>query len=304
MNRSEIELITMGKQASAEYICNKVPMNDTILKMTKEAGLNPHQVARVCEAANVNTYDTLWNMTKSADFVFDMADQEKIAKMINEVSVPDFNENNVSVDTFSDLLPDISEVESDKTAEKTAGFEKIAKLHALTDKQTAINRRKVEKIASHIKQYVNELDLALKEQELVKQAAFESLTDMLKQAALSGENIGDAYIAARCVFPDKEDIIVDTFSKIASILKKNRISFAANFSKTASKIINEDAKGNRNTNKAVIDKSHPIIKHLNTIIDSEDMMDKGTKLKGYFVTKLEKAEHNLRKPSFDNGDKS
>ena len=141
MNRSEIELITMGKQASAEYVYNKVPMNDTILKMTKEANLNPHQVARVCEAANVNTYDTLWNMTKSADFVFDMADQEKIAEMMNEVSVPDFNETSVSVDTLSDLLPAISEVESDKTAEKTANFEKIAKAHLDTDKQTALNKK-------------------------------------------------------------------------------------------------------------------------------------------------------------------
>lgn len=303
MNRSEIELTTMGKQASAEYVYNKVPMNDTILKMTKEANLNPHQVARVCEAANVNTYDTLWNMTKSADFVFDMADQEKIAKMMNEASAPDFNENNVSVDTFSDLLPDISEVESNKTAEKTAGFEKIARAHLATDKQTSLNKKKVEKIASHIKQYVNELDLALKEQELVKQAAFESLTAMLKQAALSGENIGDAYIAARCVFPDKEEAIKKTFSKIAEVLRKNRISFTSNFDKTASKIINEDAKGNRNADKSVVDKTHPIIKHLNTIIESDDLIDKGTEMKGYFVTKLEKAEHTLRKPAFDGEEK-
>jgi len=303
MNRSEIELTTMGKQASAEYVYNKVPMNDTILKMTKEANLNPHQVARVCEAANVHTYDTLWNMTKSADFVFDMADQEKIAEMMNEVSVPDFSENSVSVDTLSDLLPDISEVESNKTAEKTAGFEKISRAHLTTDKQTSLNKKKVEKIASHIKQYVNELDLALKEQELVKQAAFESLTAMLKQAALSGENIGDAYIAARCVFPDKEEIIKKTFSKIAEVLRKNRISFTSNFDKTASRIINENAKGNRNADKSVVDKAHPIIKHLNTIIESDDLIDKGTEMKGYFVTKLEKAEHTLRKPVFDGEEK-
>jgi negative regulator of replication initiation len=303
MNRSEIELTTMGKQASAEYICNKIPMNDTILKMTKEAGLNPHQVARVCEAANVNTYDTLWNMTKSADFVFDMADQEKIAEMMNDVAIPDFNENNVSVDTLSDLLPDISSIESDKTAEKTASFEKISRMHLATDKQTAINRKKVEKIASHIKQYVNELDLALKEQELVKQAAFESLTGIIKQAALSGENIGDAYIAARCVFPEKEDLIKDTFAKIAEVLKKNKISFISSFEKTASKIINEDAHGARTSDKLVIDKSHPIIKHLNTIVESDSLLDKGTKMKGYFVTKLEKAEHSLRKPEFDKGAK-
>lgn len=294
----------MGKQASAEYVYNKVPMNDTILRMTKEAHLNPHQVARVCEAANVNTYDTLWNMTKSADFVFDMADQEKIAEMMNEVIAPDFSENSVSVDTLSDLLPDISEVESDKTAEKTASFEKIAKAHSLSDKKTSINRRKIEKIASHVKQYINELDLALTEQQLVKQAAFEKLTSMLKQAALSGENIGDAYIAARCVFPDKEATIIDTFSKIAEVLKKNRISFTANFNKTASKIINEDAKGNRTSDKSVVDKTHPIIKHINTIIESDDLIDKGTKMKGYFVTKLEKAEHTLREPKFEDGDKS
>ena len=299
MNRSEIELTTMGKQASAEYVYNKVPMNDTILKMTKEANLNPHQVARVCEAANVNTYDTLWNMTKSADFVFDMADQEKIAEMMNEVSVPDFNETSVSVDTLSDLLPAISEVESDKTAEKTANFEKIAKAHLDTDKQTSLNKKKVEKIAAHIRQYVTDLDLALEEQKLVKQAAFEQLTSMLKQAALSGENIGDAYIAARCVFPDKADTIKDTFTKIAEILKKNRISFPSNFEKIASKIINENARGNRHSDKTVVDKTHPIIKHLNTIIDSDDLIDKGCKLKGYFVTKLEKAEHTLRPPKFD-----
>ena len=303
MNRSEIELTTMGKQASAEYVYNKVPMNDTILKMTKEAHLNPHQVARVCEAANVNTYDTLWNMTKSADFVFDMADQEKIAELMNEVVAPDFSENNVSVDTLSDLLPDISTVESDKTAEKTAGFEKIAKAHSLSDRKTTLNRKKVEKIAAHIKQYVDELDLALKEQKLVKQASFEKLTDMLKQAALSGENIGDAYIAARCVFPDKEQCIKDTFAKIAEVLRKNRISFSMNFDKTASKIINEDAKGNRNADKSVVDKTHPIIKHLNTIIESDDLIDKGTRMKAYFVTKLEKAEHTLRKPEFDGEDK-
>ena len=303
MNRSEIELTTMGKQASAEYICNKIPMNDTILKMTKEANLNPHQVARVCEAANVNTYDTLWNMTKSADFVFDMADQEKIAEMMNEISAPDLSENSVSVDTLSDLLPDISSIESDKTAEKTANFSKLAALHAETDKKTVLNRKKLEKISSHIRQYINELDLALEEQKLVKQAALEKLTAMLKQAALSGENIGDAYIAARCVFPDNEKTIKDTFSKVAEALKKNRISFASNFEKMASKIINENAKGNRSDDKSVVDKTHPIIKHLNTIVESDSLLDQGTKMKGYFVTKLEKAEHDLRKPDFDSEDK-
>lgn len=297
MNRSELELTTMGKEASAEYVYNNVPLNDTILRMTKEAKLNPHQVARVCEAANIDTYNTLWDRTKSAEFVFDLADQEKIAEALNDT--PDFNisENDVPVSQLGDLLPDVTEIDSPKTAEKTASYNDFDKAFKSLEKKASMSRKKFEKTAAHVQQFVDELSLAIEEQKLVKQAAFEKLTDMLKYAARNGENIADAYIAARIKFEDKPEEIHNIFSKIAAELSKSGISF-----KTAAKCIDENAKGSRNDDSYVISGTHPIIKYLNTIMDSDIMLDKADRMKGYFVSKIERAREHLHTHKFDNED--
>lgn len=302
MNRSELELTTMGKEASAEYVYNNVPLNDTILKMTKEAKLNPHQVARVCEAANIDTYNTLWDRTKSAEFVFELADQEKIAEAMNDVADFNISENDVPVSQLNDLLPDVSEVESPKTAEKTASYAEFDKAYKSLEKKANISRKKFEKTASHVQQFIDELDLAIEEQKLIKQAAFEKLTDMLKYAARNGENISDAYIAARVKFDDKADQVKAIFSKIASELKKSGITFQNNYEKTASKCIDENARGNRHGDAYVVSGTHPIIKYLNTIIDSDYMIDKADLMKGYFVSKIERAKEHLHTHKFDNED--
>lgn len=43
----------MGRQAAMAFLERQVPLNDTILKIASEEGLNEEGVKRVCETANV-----------------------------------------------------------------------------------------------------------------------------------------------------------------------------------------------------------------------------------------------------------
>lgn len=292
MNRSELELKTMGKIASAKYLSDGIPMNTTIREMIKESSLNPHQVARICEAANINTYDSLWNEKQAGDFTFDHADQEKIAEDLTTYGSLPVTETDADVSLIKDLLPPVEDVETEESLEKDAGIAKVASI--IDNQLEAIGEGKLRKLRGKLAFYKNELDAALFEAEVAQKEAELTTIECLKTAALRGESVVPVYIAARATFPDKENEIKAFFEKAASELSRYGISF-----KEAARKYTEDARGN--TAKAVVNKKHPILKHLDTVINSKsDIIGPCEKARDYVVSKIEVLDDALLSKKYRN----
>lgn len=292
MNKSELELKTMGKIASAKYLSDGIPMNTTIKEMIKESSLNPHQVARICESANIQTYDSLWNEKQAGDFTFDLADQEKIAEELTTYGSLPVTETDADINTIKDLLPPVEDVETEEELKKNAGLSKIASV--IDSQAEAIGEGKLRKLRSKLAYYKNELEAAIFEAEVAQKEAELTTIECLKTAALRGENITPVYIAARATYPGKEEAIRIFFEKAAAELSRHGISF-----KEAAKKYTEDAQGNTATN--TINKKHPILKHLDTVLNSEaDVITPCTKAKDYVVSKIEVLDEALLSKKYRN----
>lgn len=140
---------------------------------------------------------------------------------------------------------------------------------------------------------MKELDLAVVEQKAIKEAAIHNLTQMLKSAAIHGEDISSTYVAARIAFPDNVNEVKDIFTKVSSVLKNNNISLTHGYAKNASKITNQNARGD--TADVVVNKAHPILKHLDTILECDCLCDDADKARGYLVKKMDAVKETLHK---------
>lgn len=293
MNISELELKMMGKEAGRKYLENKVPMNTTIAKTAVERGMNPHQVARVCETANVSVYDELWNKTGSGNFTFDLADQDKIAESINSKSDGPPLDLDPSEEEIRRLLPK-EEVEKEDTEEKQAGFDKIAEQieeNMPKERATALQCRK---LLSKLSYYLGEINAAIFEAELTKKEAEVALRNTIKVAALRGENIAQAYAAALMAFPEKKAAVTELFADTMRSLEKHGISF-----KKHAEMYTEDATGQ--STKGMLNKKHPILKHIDTIVNVDDgIIIPCTRAKDYVVKKVEVLRQTLSNHKFDN----
>jgi replication initiation and membrane attachment protein DnaB len=69
----------MGKAAAREYVNSNKPLNVSITKIAEHYGLNPMQVARVVEQANVETYLALNKASEDKYIEFEPADLTKIS---------------------------------------------------------------------------------------------------------------------------------------------------------------------------------------------------------------------------------
>jgi len=293
MNRSEMELKLMGKTASAKYLDENKDMNSTIVDMVKESRLNPHQTARVCEAANIATYDTLWEKKGNGDFVFDMADQEKIAETINSTPSMVLQEADSSIESIKDLLPPLDRIENSASAEKSA---KLASFSgAVNDMNTAkVSRKYIEKMIAKLGQLRYDLDMGIQESRINSANSVMSLTESMKTAALRGENIAGVYIAARAMYPEAshQEKLATVFSEVELSLNRNNISI-----KEAAKKYTEDALGN--TSAAVVNKKHPIMKHLDTIMRSDSECTEMGKARDFVVSKVEYLTDALINKKYD-----
>jgi len=74
----------MGKKAARLYLAEKVPLNDAISSMAKEASLSLEQIKRVAEYANNDTFSVLFKQGASKNITFPMADSSAIAQLVEE----------------------------------------------------------------------------------------------------------------------------------------------------------------------------------------------------------------------------
>lgn len=298
MHLSEIELKMMAKEASKQYLDNNVPLTDTVAKLASDRQLNPHQIARICEAANLDTYNAMWNKVGSGNFVFEVADQDKVVEKLAamDTSSPLLDEY-ISPASIKDLLPDEKDTERIPTDKLLSIPEKKAALEKTSFEIDAkpFLKAKAIKLANQLKAYISELNSAIAEVELQKKEAELKFHDMLKVAALRGENIVPVYVAARAVNPNSmeplKELFEDAFTKVSN--------FGVDFKKQA-KQISEDAEGNRRTDYSAINKNHPILKTISTILEADELTPRLSKTKEYLVKKVEILDDMVRSEKFDN----
>lgn len=297
MQLSQFELEGMGKEASALYLTDKVPLNETIIKMAEERDLNPHQVARICEAANTDVYSQLWGMTKNGQFTFEMADQEKIAERLstNTTEMDLLMEDGILPQKLASFLPREESIDvgtdnvtkTEKTAEVTIDIPeetyKLSEAFKLLD-----NLNSLEKQASD----------RLMTLHLHRDAEIGEITSMLKEAAMRGENVCLAYVAATNSFPEKTAEINNIFRVVLPEVKP----CVDHFMKIAGKQYSENAFGETGARAVGINSQHALIKHINNIINDTSDIDLVEKTRGYIVDKIEQVKDKLvtvRQPDAD-----
>lgn len=72
----------LAKTAARRYLHEGEPLNSSIKKLATENDLNPNQIERVCEIANIATHQGLWAKTAQKESVaFDLADAKTIIRV-------------------------------------------------------------------------------------------------------------------------------------------------------------------------------------------------------------------------------
>jgi len=68
----------LGKTAAQKLISDNVSLNESITKQAQQHKLNPNQIARVCEAANLHTYTNKMASSATRLNEFPLADKADI----------------------------------------------------------------------------------------------------------------------------------------------------------------------------------------------------------------------------------
>lgn len=71
-------------QAMSDYLESNTSLNDSISKIASVNGLTPTQIGRVCQEANVTTYQELFKSAKDKTFNFPVADSKIIVEALGE----------------------------------------------------------------------------------------------------------------------------------------------------------------------------------------------------------------------------
>jgi hypothetical protein len=298
MQLSEIELKLMAKDASKRYVEKSESLNETISKLASERKMNPHQIARVCEAANLDTYNAMWDKTGSGNFTFDVADQDKVVeKLAESSSLSPFLDEYMQLGSIKDLLPADNDVQKISKSMDSSNTQKQAAMEKTAEAVNAVAFpvTKAIKLANSLKAYIREIDSAIAEANLNRKEAECKLTDMLKVAALKGENIAAVYVAALGTFVEKKAELAELFTRVCDTLSTRGIDF-----KKHAKSFSEDAQGNRAEDFSAINKNHPVLKTISTVLDHNDMIPQLDTAKSYLVKKVEVLTDKITSKKFDN----
>jgi len=178
-----IDVDNWSKQAAMEFLTNKVPLNDSIIKIASSNGLNRDQVNRVVEAANTEVYVNLFNKASDKYIEYETADSEKIASVLyGETKTADVHELDY------ENIP-----EQPKLEDNTNEFEKTAEHLPTTNTEDIHDYYKLASLETRIKQSMDEVEV-----EYNKDASI--LFSLVKQAVLGGTSFGDIESALTAMY--------------------------------------------------------------------------------------------------------
>lgn len=170
---SSDQLKAYGRRATSRYLEDKVPLNDSIRDMAKEANLNHEQVKRVVEFANNDTFVSIFKSGFGENITFPMADSNAVMQGMHEPAMAKVASLEVVRNKY---VAGQESVSLDKAFGYKGGMEKVA----------SVDRSKVKLAYLSDK---NRLDDYKATKELLG-TAFElklgELTTLCKQAAADG----------------------------------------------------------------------------------------------------------------------
>lgn len=247
-----------AQEASSLYLSNGVPLEETIVKIAERKDLNTHQIQRVCEFANLQTFQSLYKTSQDKTFEFDVADSRKIIREKNsprvrnvETSIGSSRGESMSkessIDVFGILFPEIelsktaSEVKESRTIDGIPYREvKRAYEKAVLAKESSVDR-------------VNMIKMANEDLE-------REIHNVIKQSLLNGDLTESEIMAAAIQrFPEQQeyvkDLVMKTFKKLQS---KNVIP------------VDETIKVASVYDNLLINDGHPLIRSINTLIENNE----------------------------------
>ncbi|NCU31070.1 hypothetical protein EOM57_04670 [Candidatus Saccharibacteria bacterium] len=292
MHITESELNLMGRQVSRDYLTKDASMNVSIYKLAKAQKLNSSQVARVAEAANLATNEALWSRSKKGEYVFDLADQEKIAEMINKgsgLSAPVLKAEDLPVDNIKDMLPELPKYKSEKLSQYMF---KAAELERIEEEREQVSQSQIHKMITKLSAAKEQIEGALDAESVKINNAQLHLNEYCKQAALLGEDVGAIYLAGVAAFPDrKQDVaaIFKTATKYASDNGADLSYMGRTFTESnMGEVINNGS----------VNRKHPVVRHYKTILEGTDIytLEGAKRAHSLIKGELEVLKRNLIRP--------
>lgn len=253
----------LAKTAAKRYLEEKANLTSTIKKLAEENDLNPEQIRRVCEMANIATHNGLWSKTAEKDKIaFDVADAENIIKVVpksdNEAGAPP---PCPSGSTTSDYAgPPTGLPSAGPSILSSMGDpEKVHHgLHEVPEKKKIIII--LQKKAEERKSLKSDLLYKGMQLETLEKKAFEAT----KQAVLGGETFEDLLLAAAGCGLGKtaaeyflqwqEDLIEGSHGEMHNRLVKEAIH------KAPDDLVSDDLRG-----VTVVNGAHPVMISLDTV---------------------------------------
>ena len=163
---------TWATQAMTSYLENNTNLNDSISKIASENGLTPTQIGRVCQEANVSTYQELFKSAKDKTFNFPVADSKAIVGALGEAEA---NGSPVPLDYL--LSPPQQKIAHDWKG--LLGVESIGNESKISEKIAQL-----EATRENIKMARSEIELRLSDNRLRQENTRHDLADKMKQHIL------------------------------------------------------------------------------------------------------------------------
>ena len=274
-----------ARQVATSFLKDSISLNDGIAKIATENDLNPTQIKRVCEAANLSTHHSLLGTNKSKCLDFEIAEPEKVASSIEILTV------DVPITDYL-VPPSFPKTASDRQINQIFDIESISNVPEIEEK-IKIGTRLAKKIDAAIVEMKHRQHTFNME----KSASRMRLFGMAKQMIMGG--IEFQKIAKAIDIASKEKMRGE-IAVIYNGLRRNgvlgvREKIAADEAQTGTKgftgtekpgasdisliehMLEGGTKGKVGNTPVIVDSSHPLIQEVNTLGDKIDEADKNWK---------------------------
>lgn len=260
-----------GKTASTSYLTSGSSLNKEIAKIAVENDLNPAQIKRVCENANLTTYKSLFFNSRDKALDFDIATPEKVAQEIEAVQGEP-----KSIDYLTP--PNIK---------KTANLKKIDRIFGEILNEfdgTAETIKKASRVSKKVSAAEKEMNSRLYIATMKKQASEKRLYDIMKQMVMSGHEFKKiaAIAVDQASVVDIKPVMADIYTKmrddgIFGVREKVAMKIPNDIIQEA--VDSDQATAKKNGAPKTVNNNHPLVQEVNTLqenIISEDNLRKGT----------------------------
>ena len=227
------ELDNYINQAATDYLKAGTPLNDTIIKIASDQGLNRDQIARVVEGANTEVYVQLMNKTADKYIQFDNASTDKVSEKV------------FSIEKVAGIVTDDYEEPPTPEPIDEGSMEKLAEVQETSPSEAEMIKHAyaLSSLSEHLEDSLYEVD-----------GRFQKNSDifygLVKQAYLGGTSFGDIRRAIETAYdsPVVATVLNEVQEKLATELYPTKL------------ITEEHTSGSVNANNPIIKQASALAK--------------------------------------------